>query len=346
MLDHALADPLWRVHEVHGPAPWLDKERLDEQRRRLLESSYRRLFLNEWVSAEDRLACEEDLAACVVLDGPLAPEIGQRYVVGVDLGLKHDALSRPSATPSARERRDGRDDRRDAGRARPDGGLGGHARRPGATLRRSRNGWSRRRRRTAARPCGSIPGRPSGSMQRLRTRGVRVEEFTFSSASRRPPRIDAAPPAAEPPARAPGRSRPPGRASQRPAARDESRRAADGSRRRPARRPRDRVGARGLGATRPPIHVWERELRHRGAVCDERGELRRAGVRLRARGRPLDRRTDPVDRSFAVSAASRSRMRSTASFASLMSLNISGSSAWTMVRLRGLPEIRDETTRT
>jgi phage terminase large subunit-like protein len=90
ILDHALADPLWRVHQVPGPPPWMDGERLAEQRRRLLDSSFRRLFLNEWISAEDRLASDEDIAACVVLDGPLAPEVGKQYVIGLDVGLKHD----------------------------------------------------------------------------------------------------------------------------------------------------------------------------------------------------------------------------------------------------------------
>jgi len=33
VLAHAKADPLWRVHEVLGPAPWLDEERVAEQRR-------------------------------------------------------------------------------------------------------------------------------------------------------------------------------------------------------------------------------------------------------------------------------------------------------------------------
>jgi phage terminase large subunit-like protein len=90
LLDHAQRDPLWRVHEVRGPAPWLEPSKLDEQRRRLPESSYRRLFLNEWVASEDRLTTAEDLAACVTHDGPLAPIEGTRYVVGLDLGIKHD----------------------------------------------------------------------------------------------------------------------------------------------------------------------------------------------------------------------------------------------------------------
>ena len=65
-------------------------ELVEEQRRRLPDSSFRRLFLNEWVSGEDRLVAEEDLAACVTLDGPQDPLPGHRYVCGLDVGLKHD----------------------------------------------------------------------------------------------------------------------------------------------------------------------------------------------------------------------------------------------------------------
>ena len=90
VLDHALTSPLWRVHEVPGPVPWLAPARLEEQRQRLPESSYRRLFLNEWTASEDRLATPADLAACVVLDGPLEPEPGRSYLISLDLGLKND----------------------------------------------------------------------------------------------------------------------------------------------------------------------------------------------------------------------------------------------------------------
>jgi len=89
--EHALEDDLWRVSETHGPPPWMDPALVEEQRRRLPESSFRRLFENVWVSGEDRLVAEEDLAACVTLDGPLDPAPGRRYVIGVDVGLKHDA---------------------------------------------------------------------------------------------------------------------------------------------------------------------------------------------------------------------------------------------------------------
>jgi phage terminase large subunit-like protein len=90
VLEHAVADPLWRVREVRGPAPWLDEARLAEQRRRLPESSYRRLFQNEWTASEDRLTAADDLAACTVLEGPLPPEPGTRYVIGLDVGTVND----------------------------------------------------------------------------------------------------------------------------------------------------------------------------------------------------------------------------------------------------------------
>ena len=91
VLEHAKADPLWRVHEVPGPAPWLDRERVEEQRRRLTPSAFARLFLNVWTAARDRLVTDADLGACVVLAGPLAPKAGTRYIVAVDAGLTNDA---------------------------------------------------------------------------------------------------------------------------------------------------------------------------------------------------------------------------------------------------------------
>jgi hypothetical protein len=90
VLEHAYADPLWRVHELAGPPPWADPARLAEQRRRLPESVYLRLFENQWQSAEDRLTSLEDLRACVRLAGPLDPVPNVQYVVGCDLGLKRD----------------------------------------------------------------------------------------------------------------------------------------------------------------------------------------------------------------------------------------------------------------
>lgn len=90
LLRHAAEDDLWTVHEVPGPVPWISKKRLAEQRRRLPESSFRRLHLNEWTEPEDRLTAADDLDAAMTLEGPLAPVLGVRYVIGLDLGLVRD----------------------------------------------------------------------------------------------------------------------------------------------------------------------------------------------------------------------------------------------------------------
>ncbi len=181
VLDHALQDALWRVNEVAGPAPWMDAERLAEQRRRLMESSYQRLFENRWVSSEDRLTSEDDLLACVTLDGPVAPEVGVRYVVGLDVGLKRD---RTVAAVCHAERS-----------VNLDGALVGTK----IVLDRMEV-WAG----TGANPVQlseveawlveaafayrsatvrADPWQSVGSAQRLRSRGVRVEEFTFSASS-------------------------------------------------------------------------------------------------------------------------------------------------------------------
>lgn len=88
--EHAVADRSWRVSETHGPAPWIDAEELASERRRLPESVYARLFENQWTSTEDRLLAYEDVLACAVLPGPLDPERGLSYVIGVDLALRND----------------------------------------------------------------------------------------------------------------------------------------------------------------------------------------------------------------------------------------------------------------
>lgn len=171
ILEHAKADPLWRVHEVPGPAPWTDKGRLEEQQRRLPESSYRRLFLNEWTTSEDRLTTHDDLQACVTLDGPLEPIRGTRYVIGVDLGLKSDRT-----VAAVCHEKDGR-----------------------VTLDRMAV-WAGTRTRPVQLDeveewlhltCRSYnrarvvmdPWQAVALAQRLRTRGVRVNEFVFSSQS-------------------------------------------------------------------------------------------------------------------------------------------------------------------
>jgi phage terminase large subunit-like protein len=80
----------WHVHEVPGPLSWIEPEKLEAQRPLLRDSEFSRLHLNIWTASEDRLVTEEDLAAAAVLDGPLDPVPGRRYVCAVDLGLTND----------------------------------------------------------------------------------------------------------------------------------------------------------------------------------------------------------------------------------------------------------------
>jgi hypothetical protein len=101
VLEHARSDPLWRTSEIEGPPPWLSPERLEEQRRRLLPSAFARLFENRWTASEDRLVDPDDLRACVVLDGHLPPARGRRYVIGLDVGIRHE---RTAATVCHAER--------------------------------------------------------------------------------------------------------------------------------------------------------------------------------------------------------------------------------------------------
>lgn len=181
VLEHAKADPLWRVHEVPGPVPWLDADRLEEQRRRLPESSYRRLFLNEWVAAEDRLVAPDDLAACVTLDGPLAPESGRQYVIGVDLGLAKDATA---AVVAHAEKALGNEGEQLATRVIVDRLEVWQGRSDARVQIADVEEWISQAV-GSYRPAKVVidPWQAVGMAQRLRSRSVQIEEFTFSSAS-------------------------------------------------------------------------------------------------------------------------------------------------------------------
>lgn len=181
VLDHALGDPLWRVHQIAGPAPWLDPGRVAEQQRRLPESIFRRLFHNEWVAAEDRLASPDDLAACVTLEGPVPPEPGCRYVIGLDVGLKRD---RTVAAVCHGERIRGADDATVGVRVVLDRMMVWQ----GSRLRPVRlaevEEWLEQASRSYRRaPVRFDPWQAAGSMQRLQARRVPVEEYVFAPAS-------------------------------------------------------------------------------------------------------------------------------------------------------------------
>jgi len=86
----ALKSKRWSVQDVPGPLPWVDPEYLAEQRAIFPESVYRRLHLNEWCAPEDRLTNIDDVQACVSHTGILEPQPDRRYVIGVDLGITND----------------------------------------------------------------------------------------------------------------------------------------------------------------------------------------------------------------------------------------------------------------
>jgi phage terminase large subunit-like protein len=91
VLERALAQPdRWRVSQTPGPLSWIDPRDLEEQRRELPEWEYARLHLNQWTAADDRLTSLDDLQACVTLEGPLAPDARWAYVVSADLSTKRD----------------------------------------------------------------------------------------------------------------------------------------------------------------------------------------------------------------------------------------------------------------
>ncbi len=90
IFDHAASDPLWTALVTEGPSPWIDPARIDEQRRRLTDSAFQQLFEGRWTPGEDRLTTIDALRDCAVLSGPLEPELGVSYTIGLDIGVKAD----------------------------------------------------------------------------------------------------------------------------------------------------------------------------------------------------------------------------------------------------------------
>jgi len=193
--DFAQRSPLWRVSETKGPVPWADPVFLEQERLRLPESRYRQLHLNEWVASEDRLTNTDDLAACVQLSGPLPPEHGKRYAIGLDLGLVHDrtAAAIVHADRVTREIPEASFRTFSGGELREE--TIGHRLtldkleiwqgRPGKAVElRDVEDWIVQASASYNKaPVRLDPWQAVGLAQRLRDRGVRVEEFSFSSAS-------------------------------------------------------------------------------------------------------------------------------------------------------------------
>jgi len=72
--------------------PWQTKKYLTQQRGRLREATFRRFHLNEWTSNEDIFIAESDINACINPElSPALPNKNINIIVGIDIGLKHDA---------------------------------------------------------------------------------------------------------------------------------------------------------------------------------------------------------------------------------------------------------------
>ena len=166
----------WRVSEVPGPLPWADPDDLAEQRRLLPASAYARLHLNRWTASEDRLVSADDLRACVTLDGPLEYDSRRTYVVGLDLGLKND---RTVLTVAHAEPRDGRGPLIVLDRLAVLTGSRAHPVQLDDVERLAEQ---------TARAYGHArirldPWQAAGLAQRLRSRGLSVEEWAFTAQS-------------------------------------------------------------------------------------------------------------------------------------------------------------------
>lgn len=171
ILDAARSSDRWHVHEVEGPAPWITPADLAEQEALLLPSVYARLWLNRWTEPEDRVSTLSDIEACVAHDGPLGPTPGRRAVVGLDVGLTNDRTV--VATCSTARGEPIRLDRLDVFQGRKDHKVDLQV--VEDLVLECANRW---RARVVLDPFQAV-----ALAQRLRRKHVKVDEFTFTSAS-------------------------------------------------------------------------------------------------------------------------------------------------------------------
>ena len=178
--ETALKSKAWTVQETPGPLPWASPDFLAEQRLILPDSVYRRLHLNEWCASEDRLTNLDDVRACVTLDGPLERQQGRQYVLALDLGVRNDRTVAAVMHSERMVEPGGRDvvqrmvlDRMEvwAGTRANPVDLGAVEQWVEFTARAYRA-------RVVVDPWQAI-----AMVQRLRSRGLQVEEFTFSQQS-------------------------------------------------------------------------------------------------------------------------------------------------------------------
>jgi hypothetical protein len=179
VLEEARRSERWRVSETPGPLPWIDPAELEAQRPLLRDSEFARLHLNQWTQSEDRLVSAEDLAAACVLGGVQAPRSRARYVVTLDVGLVNDQCVAVVAHAEAVSNDAGASRRVVVDRlARWQG-----TKRKPVNLSEVEEWIEAASREYNRAPLHADPYQAVGLLQRLRARGVRAEEFTFSAQS-------------------------------------------------------------------------------------------------------------------------------------------------------------------
>ena len=174
VLEHARTSSQWQVFETPGPLPWIAQDVLDEQRSLLTASAYARLHENRWVAGEDRLTTPEQVRACIGHSGSLQPTRRTGYVHGIDVGLVND---RTVLTIAHAERRG------DAVVVVVDHQEVWQGSKEQPVDLGDVEGFCRESLRKYPGKLIADPWQFKHTAQRLRSHGIRVEEFVFSSAS-------------------------------------------------------------------------------------------------------------------------------------------------------------------
>jgi phage terminase large subunit-like protein len=171
VLDHTIGSPLWRVHQIEGPAPWIDPERVEEQRQRLPHSVFEQLWMNRWTVADGAFLDPAVIDAAFCLDGPGLSRQANSYVAALDVGVVHDA------TAFAIGHRDGEEIHLD--RLQTWHGSRRHPVDFEEVEQFIVAGHQMFRFKVSADPWQALD-----LCQRLRKRGLRVDEFSFGQASK------------------------------------------------------------------------------------------------------------------------------------------------------------------
>jgi len=178
--ETALKSKAWTVQDTPGPLAWASPDFLAEQRLILPDSVYRRLHLNEWCASEDRLTNLDDVRACVTLDGPLEWQEGHQYVLSLDLGVRNDRTAAAVMHSERMVEPGGRDvvQRMVLDRIEVWAGTRGNPVDLGAVEQ-----WVEFTARAYRARIVCDPWQAIAMVQRLRSRGLQVEEFNFSQQS-------------------------------------------------------------------------------------------------------------------------------------------------------------------